>query len=445
MAIGTYKWEIIHMKKATKFQEMIRVFNPYPLTKDDYEQFYVNTSEIRSVVNASKRIINSLTFGEYPGMKLLFMGHKGSGKSTEIVNISQKLAGQYDIITFSMAQEVELLGMQYIDAIFVIMSQIIDFLDKKKAHIKVDDKLLDEMTTYWKKEEIFEKVIIDEAELEAGGEAKLSFLKKISVHGKGVLKTGMETKRTIRTKVEPQISYLIELLNRIIADINRQLKEKDNKELLIIIEDMDKLEPNDAKELFVLHRRALLSINVKMILSFPIYLIYTPEYSMIREDFADCVLFSMIKVKEKTGERYEPGIDILKQIVYKRMDEALINEDALEYMILKTGGAIRDLFELLKQAAYYKLGQSINDKINIDDAKIVETSLKSTYERFITSEEHVNKLVEIYKNPIPDYADAILSDLLRTLSVMEYNGERWCGVHPLLIDFLLEKGRIENE
>ena len=195
----------------------------------------------------------------------------------------------------------------------------------------------------------------------------------------------------------------------------------------------------------MLHRRALLSINVKMILSFPIYLIYTPEYSMIREDFADCVLFSMIKVKEKTGERYEPGIDILKQIVYKRMDEALINEDALEYMILKTGGAIRDLFELLKQAAYYKLGQSINDKINIDDAKIVETSLKSTYERFITSEEHVNKLVEIYKNPIPDYADAILSDLLRTLSVMEYNGERWCGVHPLLIDFLLEKGRIENE
>ena len=36
----------------------------------------------------------------------------------------------------------------------------------------------------------------------------------------------------------------------------------------------------------------------------------------------------------------------------------------------------------------------------------------------------------------------ILSELLKTLAVIEYNGERWCGVHPVLVDFLREKGRI---
>ena len=446
MAVGLFEWEIVHMKKATKFEEMIRVFNPYPLSKDDYDKFYVNTGNIRSVVNASDKIVNSLTYGEYPGMKLLFMGHKGSGKSTEIVNISKRLKSKYEIITFSMAQEIELLGMQYIDVIFVIMSQIIDFLEDNKKDIKIKDKLIEELSLYWQKEEVFEKIVEDSASLEAGGEAKLSILKQISVWGKGILKTGMESKHIIRTTVEPKVSYLLELLNQIINEINKQLKEKRNKELLLVIEDMDKLEAVDAKELFVLHRRALLTINAKMILSFPIYLVYTPEYSMIRDDFADCVLFSMIKVREKNGDRHQAGIDILKQIVYKRMDDALIEDEALDYMICKTGGAIRDLFELLKQAAYYRLGNLQNDSpISIDDARIVETGLKATYERFLTSEAHIKKLQQVYKEPIPDYADEVLSDLLRTLAVIEYNGDRWCGVHPLLVDFLIEKGLIENE
>lgn len=175
-------------------------------------------------------------------------------------------------------------------------------------------------------------------------------------------------------------------------------------------------------------------------------MVYTPEYSMIRDDFANCVLFSMIKVSEKNGDPYQAGIDILKQIVHKRMDAALIEDEALEYMIHKTGGAIRDLFELLKQAAYYRLGNPQNESpISIGDAKIVETGLKATYERFITSEAHIKKLQQIYKEPIPKYADEVLSDLLRTLAVIEYNGDRWCGVHPLLVDFMLEKGLIENE
>lgn len=446
MSVGIFDWEIIHMKKATKFQEMIRVFNPYPLSKEDYNDFYVNTGNIRSVINASDKIVNSLIYGEYSGMKLLFMGHKGSGKSTEIVNMSERLKDQYAIITFSMAHEIELLGMQYIDVIFVIMSQIIEFLDKNKDRVKISDKLIEELTSYWLKEEVFEKVISDSSTLDAGGEAKIGFLKQISVYGRGVLKTGRESKHIIRKTIEPKVSYLIELLNQVIEEINRQLKDKENRELLLIIEDMDKLEAEDAKQIFVLHRRALLTVNAKMILSFPIYMVYTPEYSMIRDDFADCVLFSMIKVREKSGERHEDGIRILKEIVYKRMDANLIEDEALDYMIRKTGGAIRDLFELLKQAAYYRLGNLQDERpINIEDARIVETSLRATYERFITSKAHIEKLQQIYEEPIPEYADEVLSDLLRTLLVIEYNGDRWCGVHPLLVDFMREKDLIANE
>lgn len=433
------------MKKACRFEEMIQVFNPYPLQKEDYRDFYVDTGKIRSVVSASNKIVNSLTCGQYPGMKLLFMGHKGSGKSTEIVNISDKLKDKYEIITFSIAQEIEIMGIEYIDVIFVIMSQIIDFLEKNDD-IKVNKKLVEELTSYWTKEEVFEKIISDETDFEAGGKAGLSLLKKISVYGKGVLRTGMESKHIIRTIVEPKISYLILLINSIIDEINNQLLSDKNKELLIIIEDLDKLELEDARKIFVFHRKTILSIKAKMILSFPIYMIYTPDYSVIRDDFAECVLFSMIKVRNMDGTPYNPGIDVLKEIVYKRMNAELITDEALEYVVRKSGGAIRDIFEMLKQAAFYCLEDEEHaNQITIDDIKIVETGLKATYERFITSEDHINRLLDIYRDPQPNYADVILSDLLRTLSVIEYNGTRWCGVHPMLVDFLSEKGLLVDE
>ena len=51
-------------------------------------------------------------------------------------------------------------------------------------------------------------------------------------------------------------------------------------------------------------------------------------------------------------------------------------------------------------------------------------------------------MIEIYNDPHPENTDEVLSELLKTLAVIEYNGERWCGVHPVLVDFLREKGRI---
>lgn len=78
----------------------------------------------------------------------------------------------------------------------------------------------------------------------------------------------------------------------------------------------------------------------------------------------------------------------------------------------------------------------------MEDAIIVSKALKSIYERFITSKEQFDRLIEIYEDPFPENTDQTLSELLKTLSVIEYNGERWCGVHPVLVDFLREKGKI---
>ena len=124
------------------------------------------------------------------------------------------------------------------------------------------------------------------------------------------------------------------------------------------------------------------------------------------------------------------------------MKEKLVAEDALKYMILKSGGAIRDLFSMLTNCAILELTKTEPQQISMEDATVAAMRLKSTYERFITSPEQFERLIEIYNDPHPENTDEVLSELLKTLAVIEYNGERWCGVHPVLVDFLREKGRI---
>ena len=434
-------WRIQKMKKAERLEEMISVFNSFPLNKENFEDFYVDTSSIRSVINARSEIINTLKYGINPYTKILLMGHKGSGKSTEMVKISEELKDQYEIINFSIAQEVELIGIQYIDVIFAVMSQIIEYLSTSQA-VKVKSEILDKMTQYWKNEISIEFTKNELAEAEAGGEAGLGFLKKISVYGKGILKTGTETKKTIRKSIEPKISYLISLMNETLEDMNDQLKEKQQKELLIVVEDLDKLDIADARHLFVEHRKTLLALHLKMIFSFPIYMAYTAEFGMINDDFDKDVLYSMIKVNNSDRSENEEGISVLKEIVYKRMKEKLVAEDALKYMILKSGGAIRDLFSMLTNCAILELSKTEPQQISMEDATVAAMRLKSTYERFITSPKQFERLIEIYNDPHPENTDEVLSELLKTLAVIEYNGERWCGVHPVLVDFLREKGRI---
>lgn len=434
-------WRIQKMKKAERLEEMISVFNSFPLNKENFEDFYVDTSSIRSVINARSEIINTLKYGINPYTKILLMGHKGSGKSTEMVKISEELKDQYEIINFSIAQEVELIGIQYIDVIFAVMSQIIEYLSTSQA-VKAKPEILDKMTQYWKNEISIEFTKNEFAEAEAGGEVGLGFLKKISVYGKGIFKTGTETKKTIRKSIEPKISYLISLMNETLEDMNDQLKEKQQKELLIVVEDLDKLDIADARHLFVEHRKTLLALHLKMIFSFPIYMAYTAEFGMINDDFDKDVLYSMIKVNNSDRSENEEGIAVLKEIVYKRMKEKLVAEDALKYMILKSGGAIRDLFSMLTNCAILELSKTEPQQISMEDATVAAMRLKSTYERFIMSPEQFERLIEIYNDPHPENTDEVLSELLKTLAVIEYNGERWCGVHPVLVDFLREKGRI---
>ena len=221
-------------------------------------------------------------------------------------------------------------------------------------------------------------------------------------------------------------------------------KKLETRELLFIIEDLDKISIDTAENLFIKHRKTWLSLETRIILTFPIFMAYNLQYNMIKEDIDLSCMLSMIKVKNQNKGENTQGINIIKEIVYKRADKNSFDDNALGFLINKSGGALRDLFQMIRDASFEALLKG-HMKITQEDATVAYCKLKSENERLIRSENEIKKLVEIYNNPRLLTTDDTVMELLLKGLVLEYNGERWCGLHPAVEDFLTEKGKIKKE
>ena len=399
------------MKRAENMEDMLKVFKPFPLGEKNYDEFYVDTSEARGD-NAAFKIIYRLKAANSVPIKLLFMGHSGSGKSTELFKVEKELSDAYQVVRFSIRDEVDIMDLTYADMIFTIMHNVIETLHNEK--IRISDDKFDKIFSYWNDERVCEILDVSQVSIEAELEAKASFVNTITARIKGLFQIGSESKNIIR------------------------------KRLLLIIEDLDKLDIGAAEELFIKHRKVITSLQIHTIYTFPIFLFYSTQFNAIKDDFDAYVLLSMIKTKGRDGRKYEKGVETIRQIIGKRANLNLIADNALELAIMKSGGALRDIFEMLENAVLEAKTENINaQRIEMVHIEKAYNNLKSSYER-VLSKGHLALLKEIYKDPSkkPIEDEEKLMELLKSMAVIEYNGERWCGLHPAIEDFLREKGEL---
>ncbi len=66
-------FEVQKMPKATELEQFINVFSPFPLNNDNFNDFYVDTSEVRG--KEMKKLQYTLMYEDHPYAKILFSGH----------------------------------------------------------------------------------------------------------------------------------------------------------------------------------------------------------------------------------------------------------------------------------------------------------------------------------------------------------------------------------
>jgi hypothetical protein len=158
-----------------------------------------------------------------------------------------------------------------------------------------------------------------------------------------------------------------------------------------------------------------------------------------------------IAVYRRDYEPDETGIGALFDVIYRRVDESLLDERLARALAIASGGNIRDLFDLVHRAS---LAAEVRGALKIEHEDALEAirNLRGIYkqqlgETFfdaqnkITIKDKLDKLTALYRGePAAQIADRILYLLLRHRMVLQFNGEGWYGVHPLVVDILKEQG-----
>lgn len=276
-----------------------------------------------------------------------------------------------------------------------------------------------------------------ETEMSVGTIGVLNNLLKLFAKIKADLKFNEETRREYRKKISIRSSEWIGLLSNVSKEI---MKKTEGKFPIIIFEDLDKLNPEDAWKIFYNYAAILSSMPFPVIYTFPIGLSYDVRFSAMEGYFITKTL-PMIKIETIKGENFVEGIDIIRDIVGKRADLDLFEENVLEELIQYTGGSLRDLFHAINTSAK-RAERRKSNRIFKEDAERALEELKTSLTRRIEQKDY-DFLLNIYKGNKELIEDKqMLLKMLQASVVLEYNGKRWHNVHPLVVRFLKEQGLV---
>jgi hypothetical protein len=132
--------------KAKDLEGIRRVCRPAPLAGKELESFFVETDMARDPHQQTrKRLIETLNSRE--DARILFYGHRGCGKSTELNKLLAEQKERFLPVTFSVHDQMSPTAICAEDLILIIAERVLNAA--KKNNLKVDDDLLKSVLDYF--------------------------------------------------------------------------------------------------------------------------------------------------------------------------------------------------------------------------------------------------------------------------------------------------------
>jgi hypothetical protein len=247
---------------------------------------------------------------------------------------------------------------------------------------------------------------------------------------------------------------LVELCNLLINTIRLNLAKIGKADIVIIIEDLDKIRLSVARELFYDHAMQISGLKTNVIYTYPNALHSSLNSNEIRNNFSIIYELPMIKVAEKNGDKVQEGYDTMIAVVAARMDLGLFENDTfIDNMIKFSGGSLRDLFNMVVDAAENALDDE-REKINESDWKRAFNRLRNEYRSTIADEigpdnkvirpakafyDTLIKLNESVSKTLDNTQEEMI--LRQNSCILTYNGEKWYDVHPIVKEILKDRAK----
>ncbi len=115
------------------------------------------------------------------------------------------------------------------------------------------------------------------------------------------IKLNAHSDETKIAKLRKRPADLLVQANGIIEAIRATLAA--DRRILIIVEDLDKLDLKQARDIFVNHSSLLTGVNANILYTIPVFLFHSPDVNSFQHNFDEVVPLPMIKVSEPPAKR----------------------------------------------------------------------------------------------------------------------------------------------
>lgn len=443
---GYDKLPAMHLNRPAKnLEELAITLREEPLSATD--ERYVDLSEARGDTTRRRltRRLRSNSSDNF--LHMAIASHRGSGKTTEIKRLMQDIQGSYYCLYLEANVEANARQLDLEDLLLILTRKIFEMTTG--IGCTLDSSLLEKIENWFGV--ITRTTSVSEAfKLEIEATVKnLTPIKRIGEflsRCTALIKFESEHREELKTVLRQYGGSLLELVNQLL-DAAREQTEKDQRKLLIIIDNLDRYDPEQMDRLLIRQGDTLTKLRCNLLVTPPIALVYRPKNGQIADYYVSEIMHS-VRLREKTSPYTsveEPARRLLIEALSKRMElEKLIpDRTAHDRLLMASGGAMRELLSLILNASLDAPDQIIR-KEDVEKAVLRERArMRDT----MNTQGWAKALARIGTNK-QVFDGQTCMDILYHRFAFHYNGEGWYDVHPLISEtdeFKQEKAAYEKE
>lgn len=420
------------------------IFSPSPLSVEQ-KDLYVDLQEVRGENNVIKKLSGFINLSSDISTCQVLAGHKGCGKSTELMRLKAKLESdpyKYFVVFCDVYPTLDLNDVDFPDLLLELVHQIAEDL-RNRAAIKLKPSYPKECIERIKRSL---QTKIDVESFEIGSD-----LGKLM----GTIKNSPDARHKVRDALEPHTNSLLEAANNVIGQAVLQLSKKDRSGLVLLVDNLDKMvvRPKEnsncdtAEYLFINRAAQMTALNCHVVYTIPLSLVYSHQEQVIKNQYGGHL--PLVPATKVTGpppesKPYKRGVKKFREIVEKRLTQvdvsiadAFEDETVLPELIRLSGGQPTELMTIVREAI-------ISSGLPITSAALERARREGRreYARMLLA-EHVEMIREIAERGSCERkaeTEDAFRQLLNSRAILQYvNDGEWYGVNPMVADLIGEK------
>lgn len=367
-------------------------------------------------------------------LHLVCASHRGAGKTTELLRLTHRLRERYEALYVEASVEMDSHRIE-VEDLLLVLARLIEHKMRERGTPLPGERL--QKVEHW-----FQEVIQSTAwgkdqslDLAVGLKAEpgLPLLGKLLASLTRTMKVESKHREEVKAVFKKYPGALLDGVN-LLLDEARQILLQEGRELLVVLDNLDRYEPAVIDRLLLQNGDRIRELHCSLILTPPISLIYQPHSEPIDAHFP-CEVMNSVRLRRPEQPYHEfdgPGRDLLLDALGRRidLDRLMPDEKARDRLVIASGGAIRELLQLVSDASLQAEDAGV---LSLDTIEYAASRRKQRLRDSINMEGLFPTLARIARDKQPFHDDKCRR-VLYLRYVFKYNGAGWYDIHPLIAE-----------